>query len=149
MRWIDLVIAIIALLPSLAGGVIYWRHNHRQRELANQSTEVGIDHERVKIEIDEVTKAQLVQDAANANIKREQEREEWWSSQVRSMRGEIEEERRLSNRRFRRLNAVESWAMLHVAWDRKAWSKLLEYDPDFEPPPMLPEEEPWDALPPV
>lgn len=140
MNWTALVLGLVALLPTLIGGTVWYRQNKRRRELDNVQAEVGIDQTKVKIEIDEATKNQLVQDAANANLRREQEREEWWARQVRTLREEIEDERTLSNKRFRRLNQIEEWAMLHVAWDRKAWARILESEADFPAPPYLPDE---------
>lgn len=136
MKWADIVLGFFAALAPLAAvvsGVVFYRQTKAKKDLE-------VVHERTSIEIDEATRNKLIQDASSVNQQREQERETWWASQVTVLRAEIESERRLSNRRFRRLNQLEEWATWHVAWDRKAWTKLLETYPEFEAPPALPEE---------
>jgi hypothetical protein len=124
-----IVIALIAAAgPLIAAsfGLLYYRQTKGKK-----ISEIGID---------EATRNKIVNDAAMINQQREQLREEWWITQVKKLRDEIGDERDLSNRRFKRLNQIEDWAMLHMAWDRKAWAKLLEDDPDFPPPPPIPED---------
>jgi hypothetical protein len=135
-NWTDLLLAFFAALSPLAaaiGGMLFYRENKRKKGL-------DLVQQAINIEIDENTRNKLVQEAAQLNQVREEEREEWWSRQIQTLRDEIDAERRLSNRRFRRLNQLEDWAMLHVAWDRKAWASLKETYPDWDPPPVLPED---------
>lgn len=132
----DIVLAIAAAVsPSAAvvGGVLFYRQNKQKKD-------IEVAHGQVQVEIDEETRNRLIQDAASVSQEREERREDWWAGQIKVLRDEIEAERKLSNRRFRRLNQLEDWAMLHVAWDRKAWGRIRETDPDFEAPPALPEE---------
>lgn len=136
MSWEALVLGVVAAIGPVSAtisGVFYFRQNKQRKDLAIARDVVGI-------QIDETTRNNLIQDAASINQKREQEREDWWSNQIKVLREEIETERRLSHKRFRRLNQLEDWATLHMSWDRKAWNRLLETDPDFDPPPVLPEE---------
>jgi hypothetical protein len=129
MNWMTFVLGVIAAVPPVAAaatGLFYFRLN-KTKKLG----EIGIDDQ---------TRNKLAQDAAMINQQREQEREQWWGRQVKTLRDEINDERTLSNRRFRRLNQIENWATRHVSWDRKAWALLLEQYPDFEPPPPLPDE---------
>jgi hypothetical protein len=135
VKWMDLILAMVAAaspLGAILGGVVYYRQNRQKKDLELVQT-------RTQIEIDETTRNKLIQEAATVNQEREQRREEWWGQQIKVLRDEIEAERQLSNKRFRRLNQLEEWATLHVAWDRKAWARIREDDPEFEPPPTLPE----------
>jgi hypothetical protein len=132
----DLVLGIFAALGPIIGAVGGMRF-HRQTKAKK---ELEVERERGAIGIDEATRNKLVQDAARLDQEREQKREEWWGSQIQMLRDEIEAERVLSNKRYRRLNQLENWAMSHVAWDRKAYTRLRETYPDFEEPPLLPED---------
>ena len=138
MRWTDIILGLFAAAgPLLAsvGGLLFYRQNKIKKNL-------DISQQQVGIEIDETTRNKLVQEAATINQEREQKREEWWGEQIQMLRSEIESERKLSNRRYRRLNQIEEWAMLHLAWDRRAWAQLRETHPDFGEPPWLPDELP-------
>lgn len=136
MKWTDLILGFFGALgpiTAMVTGLLFFRQIRAKKNL-------DLDQQQVGIKIDETTHNKLVQEAANINQEREQRREKWWSEQIGLLREEIEAERRLSNRRFRRLNHLEDWATRHMAWDRKAWAKIAENDPDFEQPPMLPDE---------
>jgi hypothetical protein len=136
MKWGDLLLALASTsspLAAILGFILYYRQNKQKKDL-------DLLRDKGLIQIDESTHNKLVLEAATINQQREQEREAWWVGQISTLRVEIEAERRLSHRRFLRLNQLEDWATLHVSWDRKAWNKLLEIDPEFAPPPLLPEE---------
>lgn len=133
MKWSDLLLGFFAALGPLTASLLYYRQTKAKKELDLSQQQVGI-------KIDETTHNKLIQEAANINQEREERREKWWGDQIGLLRQEIESERQLSNRRFRRLNQLEDWATRHMAWDRKAWTIISENDPEFEQPPMLPDE---------
>lgn len=143
MNWNDIILTIFSgSSPIVAGvlGLFYYRQTKRSKELANDRQEIDNKAAENKIQLDAATRSRLVEEAATVNEEREQRREDWWGSQIKVLRSEIQAERELSNRRFRRLNQLEDWATQHVVWDRKAWSKIAEIDPDFDLPPALPDE---------
>lgn len=143
MSLTDVVLSVAASLSPLGAvvmGILYHRQNKRRKDLENEQIELDNRKTEHQILLDDTTRSRLIEEAATVNEEREQRREEWWGSQISMLRSEIEAERTLSNRRFKRLNQLESWATQHVVWDLKAWNKIREIDPHFEPPPSLPDE---------
>lgn len=143
MNWNDIVLTVLSgssPLGAMAMGLMYLRQNRRTKDLDNDRKALDNRKAEHQIELDAATRSRLVEEAATVNEEREQRREEWWASQIRLLRQEIEAERKLSNRRFQRLNQLEIWATKHVIWDRKAWNKIEQLGATIEPPPDLPEE---------
>lgn len=132
----DVLLTVFSASSPIAAAVVglaFYRENKRKKQLE-------IQREEGQIVLDENTRNRLVQEAANLSQEREERREEWWGRQIDTLRREIDSERKLSNRRFRRLNQLEEWATRHVMWDRKAWSTIMALDNSFPPPPVLPDE---------
>lgn len=141
MNWNDIILTVFSgssPVMAIILGLMFYRQNRRTKDLENDRRELDNRSAANRIEIDAATKSRLVEEAATINEDREQRREDWWGRQIAVLRAEIDAERTLSYKRFRRLNQLEEWATRHVMWDRKAWVKIG--DPDFEKPPELPDE---------
>lgn len=117
------VATVVSPLSAAIMGVLFYQQRKKLGDLE-------IIQGEKKVELDEATRNDLIQQAAHRDEKRDEERARWWQEQIDALRSDLVEEQ-VARRK------LTAWAYQHQPWDARAWHKALESDPEFPPPPTL------------
>jgi hypothetical protein len=109
----------------------------RDRPRAVKKQESDLEKQHGEIELTQELKQLIAAEAAKLNSDERIEAERWWSEQIESLRADLREEAELARNARREVNRLVAWADTHQMWDRQAWRKAIESDPQFPPPPQL------------
>lgn len=107
---------------------IYTQIRDRGRSVRKQESDLRLD---------EATERRIITEAAKIGSDERIEAERWWSQQIDDLRADLREESTLARDARREVNRLVAWADSHQEWDRRAWRKAMETDPQFPPPPQL------------